>query len=415
METVKIIKLVHGGQGLAELADGRKCFVWGGLPGETVEVRIIKKRSQYVEAIAEAVLQPAPERVQPKEDYYLATSPWQILSYEAENDWKHLIAEELFKQAHVGIGKFELKATGRQYGYRNKMEYGFWADEQGLSLAHYGRGSHRKIPVQGSILALPAVNETAQAVRAALEALGVEGRQLKTIIVRASQKGSSSAALFVKDKNFPKISLPAGVDGLVVYYSDPRSPASVATHELQKLGGDELTDKLLGKNFVYNVNSFFQVNIPIFEQALQSIKDRIFDESTIIDMYSGVGSIGLSVAPKNLVMVDIDASNQAMAERNAAMSGVNAQIILASTEKALEHIDGSAPVIFDPPRAGLHSKVVDRVLDTMPPQIIYLSCNPATQARDLALLQEKYRLDYFEAYNFFPRTPHIETLAILSR
>lgn len=90
-------------------------------------------------------------------------------------------------------------------------------------------------------------------------------------------------------------------------------------------------------------------------------------------------------------------------------------MIEASTEKVLEYITDEKPVIFDPPRAGLHAKVIERVLEVAPPKVIYLSCNPATQARDLALLEEKYVIKHFEIFNFFPRTPHIETLAVLDR
>jgi len=127
-------------------------------------------------------------------------------------------------------------------------------------------------------------------------------------------------------------------------------------------------------------------------------------------MYAGVGSIGLSVGARQLI--ELDPATAAMARVNA---GDMSEVVEASTEKALEYIVSGKPVIFDPPRAGLHAKVVERCLEVLPPQIIYLSCNPATQARDLALLQEKYIIEFFETYNFFPRTPHIETLAVLHR
>jgi 23S rRNA (uracil1939-C5)-methyltransferase len=108
-----------------------------------------------------------------------------------------------------------------------------------------------------------------------------------------------------------------------------------------------------------------------------------------------------------------------MASENADASlragGSSAIVVEASTEKALEYITSDGPVIFDPPRAGLHDKVVECVLDAKPPKLVYLSCNPATHARDLAKLQEHYTIEHFAVFNFFPRTPHIETLAILRR
>jgi 23S rRNA (uracil1939-C5)-methyltransferase len=132
-------------------------------------------------------------------------------------------------------------------------------------------------------------------------------------------------------------------------------------------------------------------------------------------MYAGVGSIGLSVASKQVDLVELDPATVAMARVNAEASGVEAEVIESSTEKVLEYIVGDKPVIFDPPRAGLHDKVVERTLEVKPPQVLYLSCNPATQARDLAKLQEGYNITYFEGFNFFPHTPHIESLAVLER
>jgi 23S rRNA (uracil1939-C5)-methyltransferase len=104
-----------------------------------------------------------------------------------------------------------------------------------------------------------------------------------------------------------------------------------------------------------------------------------------------------------------------MARVNAKNSGLDAKVVEASTEKVSEYITADYPVIFDPPRAGLHAKIVDAVLEVLPPKIVYLSCNPATQAHDLTRLQETYIVEHFEVFNFFPRTPHIETLAILKR
>ena len=86
-----------------------------------------------------------------------------------------------------------------------------------------------------------------------------------------------------------------------------------------------------------------------------------------------------------------------------------------ASEKTLDYITSDKPVIFDPPRAGLHDAVTDRILEVLPPKIIYLSCNPATQARDIAKLQDSYKITHLEAFNFFPRTPHIETLAVMIR
>lgn len=432
MEEVVIEKLVHGGQGLGELADGRKVFVWNALPGEKVRIEIIKQKRSFAEAIAVEILEPSAERMEPVEANYLATSPWQMMTFDAENTYKKAIVVELFQQAHVKIPEFSVATVPGKaaqagelvsqlgamenpsgvFHYRNKMEYSFWGDDDGLHLALHQRGSHGKQIVTGSLLAMPAIDTAANAVVAQLSELSARAGDLKTIIVRSDQQGNAVAALFTKLEKFRELALPPELKGLRVYYSDPKSPASVQTKFLYEVGDVTLTDELLGKTFEYDVDSFFQVNIPIFERALVRIKE-FCDEPDITDMYAGVGTIGLSVASKQVQLIELDPATAKMLRRNARASGLQAEALQASAEKSLEHISADKPVIFDPPRAGLHAKVVSKVLEVLPSKIVYLSCNPATQARDLALLQEKYVVKYFETFNFFPRTPHIETLAVL--
>lgn len=415
MEEIKIEKIVHGGQGLGTLADGRKIFVWNALPGETVSVRITKKKKGYLEGIAESITEASKERIAPKEDNYLATSPWQMMTFAAENKYKKTIVDELFAREKVDLPEYDAVIHNTQEErYRNKMEYSFWGDDNGLHLAMYRRGTHGKQIIQGSLLAMPAIDEAAASVLAELQKHHVRAGSLKTVIVRCTQDGKSVASLFVKTEEFPEIALPAGLQGLRVYYSTPKSPASVSTRLLYQHGDVVVRDTLLNNTFSYDVDSFFQVNIPIFEQALASIKQHI-QADNIVDMYAGTGSIGLSVAACQVQLVELDPSSAAMARINANAASVDAEVVEASTEKALEYIVSDTPIIFDPPRSGLHHKVVERVLGVCPPKIVYLSCNPATQARDLALLQEKYTITHFEVYNFFPRTPHIETLAVLER
>lgn len=412
-EEVTIEKLVHGGQGLATMADGQKVFVWGALPGEKAKIRIIKKKRSYAEAIAEEISQPSPVRVAAREENYLATSPWQIVDFAAENEYKKHIVSELFVQAHVPISDdFVMTSAGDDWHYRNKMEYSFWGDDDGLHLALHNRGSHQKTIVQGSELALPALDAGAQAVLAELQKYNPRAGDLKTIIVRCSQKGQVVASLFTKREDFHKIQLPTEVKGMNVYYSNPKSPASVPTKLLYSLGDVTLTDNLLDTEFTYDADSFFQVNIPVFEAALQRIQEHGATDD-LVDMYAGAGSIGLSVAKKHVELVEADAATAAMARVNAQKSGVDAEVVESPSEKVLDYIVPDKTIIFDPPRAGLHDKVVQRTLEALPPKVIYLSCNPATQARDLAMLQEAYAITYFEGFNFFPHTPHIETLAVL--
>ena len=414
LELVHIEKLVPGGQGLGTLASGQKVFVWNALPGEEVDVRIIKKKRSYAEAIAENVRHPSPARIAPREPaVYLGSSPWQIMDPEAENAYKAELAHESMHQEGVQLPEhvpLSAVTAGPEWQYRNKMEYSFWGDDNGLHLALHQRGSKGKQIVDGSALAMPAIDAAARAVVAQLQ--GTRAGDLKTLILRCSASGHVAAALFIKGHEAPALTLPAELQGLRVYHSNPKSPASVPTELLLELGNCELTDTLLGQQFTYDVDSFWQVNLPIFERALTDIKEHLA-APRVVDLYAGAGSIGLSVAGQAATLVELDTATAAMAAVNAAASPLETEVIQTSAEAALEHIVSDLPLTLDPPRAGLHPRVAQRILEVRPPRIAYLSCNPSTQARDLKLLSGAYKITHFQVYNFFPRTPHIETLAVL--
>lgn len=407
MERVKIEKLVHGGQGIGILADGRKVFVWNALPGEEVGVRLTKKHRDYTEGVAEDILKASSDRIEPVDEAYLSTSPWQIMDLDAENRYKKEILTETFRREGVPLPDFAFIYEPPELHYRNKMEYSFWADEDGLHLALFHRGSHGKQIVKGSSIARPEIDKTAHNILAILNKNGVRGSQLKTVVIRSNTEGATVVALFVKDEQFPRLDFSDCAQGIAIYFSTPKSPASIVTRELYRTGDIILADTILETPLRYDVNSFFQVNIPVFERALQEMK-RHLSGGPLVDMYAGVGSIGVVLGARTLV--ELDAQNVAMAKHNAPKSTV---VVQASTEKALEYITADAEIIFDPPRAGLHEKVIKRLLEVTPRKLIYLSCNPATQARDVARLQEKYEIQHVTGYNFFPRTPHIENLVIL--
>jgi 23S rRNA (uracil1939-C5)-methyltransferase len=132
-----------------------------------------------------------------------------------------------------------------------------------------------------------------------------------------------------------------------------------------------------------------------------------------IDLYSGVGTIGLTIGGDNVTLVEVDENAVREMKRNIDTLGLSANAVLAPSEKALEHIVADKTIIVDPPRAGLHEDVINRLIEVKPERIIYLSCNPVTQARDVAMLGETYGIRHHRGYNFFPRTPHIENLLIL--
>ena len=421
-ETITLEKIVGGGQALGALADGRKAFVWGGLPGETVTVNVTKKKSKYAEAVVTSVETTSAERTEPRDpESYLSTSPWQIMSFDSESHYKAALIEEAFELHDIVLpAPIEVYTDGVEYGYRNKVEFSWWGDtndqgEETLDLAFFRRGSKGKIAVPGTSLARPEINALAASIRDLLHRKNVPARSLKTLLIRCSQSGGCVWQLYVKDKIDPITeaeakTLPA--QGVEVIYSDPRSPASRITERLKQFGDIVLSDTIQGVPFRYATEGFFQVNLPIYEQALSDMSNWLEGKSAI-DMYSGVGTIGLTIGGENVTLVEIDENAVREMRRNIDELGLKAGAVHAPSEKALEFITGNKTIIVDPPRAGLHPDVIERLLETAPSRIIYLSCNPVTQARDVTMLSERYGIRYHRGYNFFPRTPHIEHLVIL--
>ena len=429
-ETLRLEKIVGGGQAIGTLDDGRKAFVWGGLPKELVTIRVTKKKSHFVEGVVTEIIEKSPERITPKdENSYLSTSPWQIMPMPSEQSHKALLIEEAFLLHNITLpGKINIFTDGVEFNYRNKVEFSWFGDKtdddekETLDLAFFKRGGKGKVIVDGTSLAHPSINKLAIEIRDLLRGKPIVARQLKTLLIRSDQQGNAVWQLYVKDKIENLISddeakLLSAKGGEIIY-SDPKSPASRITERLNKFGDTTLSDTILGVAFNYACEGFFQVNIPVYEKALSDMKEWIDCNKKMptLDLYSGVGTIGLTIGGDDVTFVEINEHAVTEMQRNIAkLNRPNAKAILAPSEKSLEYITGEQIVIVDPPRAGLHADVTNRLLETEPPRIIYLSCNPVTQARDVSLLQEKYEIIHYQGYNFFPRTPHIEHLAILDK
>jgi 23S rRNA (uracil1939-C5)-methyltransferase len=420
---VTLDKIVGGGQALGSLDYGKKLFVWGGLPGEHVSVQLTKKKSSFNEGIVTEVLTPSLERVEPHDEVsYLSTSPWQIMSFDAEQHYKAALIEEAFELHDIVLPtKIDVYTDGHEYQYRNKIEFSWWWDKESaqLDLAFFHRGTHGKIPVQGTSLASPTIIDAAHSVRDTLRRRDIQAFMLKTLLIRSNKSGNAVAQLYVKDEMFDAFTEEElrdfGIQGFELIFSNPKSPASVITKRLQAWGDVSLTDTILNVPFTYATEGFFQINLPVYEQALRDMKEWVDPKKSVVDLYSGVGTIGLTIGGENVTMVEINEHAVREMERNitAMEREKTAKAILAPSETALEHIKSDATIILDPPRAGLHDDVIAKLLASSPARIIYLSCNPVTQARDVAKLAEKYGIRHHRGYNFFPRTPHIEHLVVL--
>lgn len=381
----KIEKFVPGGQGIATLDSGKKAFVWGVLPGEEVEFETTKNKASYCEGVVTKVLTASPERDTPKDACFLSTSPWQNLNYAYELKAKQGLVSECFTQQHLDVTVLPTQTDGKEYFYRNKMEYSLYFDHADnlIHLAFHKRGNHGKIPITQSSIERPEIFARAQTIVDELNAKHEEARKYQSLLLRCNQKGEVSGDLFENGKPHPVM--------------------------------PNLSDELLGRKYSYSPNGFFQINLPVYEMVLKEIAKEM-DDSPVLDLYAGVGSIGLSVAKEGQSLTLVEVNGAAVEEmRNNAAGRPNTECILAKSEDVTSYITPDHIVILDPPRAGCDKKLIEKLLEIQPKKIIYLSCNPITQARDVAMLSKVYKYSDAKPFNFFPHTPHIENLITLEK
>lgn len=420
---MKIEKIVNGGQGLAH-TDDLTVFAWNALPGEEVEVEYLSKRKGIAEAVATKIITPSPDRIEPVEPFFLSSSPWQIVKPEAEDVLKQTIAVETYGRNGGLILQSEppkiVSDAANAFGYRNKIEFSFCEQDGRMSLAFFGRGTKIRHAVSGSLLAEPVINKVAAQILAWVNEVKIPLRSLKSLIIRSNGQNQAIAALFIKDKleftTHPTTN--AQLLGFHLYYSTHKSPASVPTALLYSTGQDYLVADILGTQLKFGLLSFFQINIPIFTQAVKDIAAFIGPDQPVLDFYSGVGAISLPLAknrPRTILVESNEEAAQYGKENITLNHLTNAEVHCLPAEKMTDIIDSESTVIVDPPRAGLHDKVTLQLLNKLPPKIVYLACDLATQARDVQRLSEAYHPVFIKLYNFFPRTPHIEGLVVLER
>lgn len=454
--TVVIEKLTTEGYGFLQL-NGMDFYVIGALPGETVEIRVIKKRKGRRWAIVENVIESDVGRIPPLEDHFVSCSPWQVFPYPKQLELK----ENMLKQAFLEEAGLDVEAEvperkffgatplSQTTGYRTKVEMNFWYEDNFLYLAFHKRGTPFVLTplTKGCILASKSINETSLKVIQLINEHKIPKSDLKSLTIRESKtKDCRIALLCVKRKDF---TLPfslediPGLAGLVVAYSDPLSPASLITEILDVQGQDYLEEDIDGLQIRYPIDGFFQNNISLFGKALKIMQDVVKSlaaggggKSTvttegdagpncdsekigkIVELYSGVGTIGLALCKqaKEVTGVEVVPSSIELAKENALRNNItNYTCFALPAEKMDSSVLADVDVlVLDPPRTGLHADVVNYILEHAPKTILYLSCNPVTQARDYALLKGKYSPTALYGFDFYPQTMHMESLVVLN-
>lgn len=421
-----VTRMAHDGSGEGVL-DGKPLRVFGMYQGEEGIIEATKKRGIWVGTLKE-LLRPSPSRKLPDELHHLVCSPWQTSEYPLQAEMKKAVIDELYGY-YEDAPKATFSPASQFYGYRTKIEFSFSdRDETGaaapLALAFHERGGGAlriRLP-EGCLLASAGMNKAALMITERLRGIGLSARDLKTLVIRESKStGKKLALVYAKAEAVERFSVEdiPDLSGLIVFHSTEKSPASVPTKELWRWGEGFLDEMILGQNIRYSWDSFFQNNVPMFEVALRDMRSHIGSAKNILELYSGVGAIGIPLTDiaEKVHGVEIVPAAADFAKANAKHGGITNYVAeCIPAEKIDERLfDDKDVLVLDPPRSGLHPTVIATILKKLPTKVVYLSCNPETQARDYSLLSGAYRITSVGGYDLYPQTPHLESLLVLER
>ncbi len=457
----KNIELVDAGaKGVAVGKDeeGRVIFVKNAVPGDIVDVQVRKKKRKYVEGVPVTFHQYSEKRVVPKCEHFgvCGGCKWQNLGYEHQLFYKQKEVENNLKRLG-GIDLPEMtpiKGSEEIYEYRNKMEFSFsnkrWITEEEIKSGKEftdtnALGFH--IPGMWSkILDLNECylqKEPSNSIRLAVKQYAVENGLdffdlyhqkgfLRTLMIRTSSIGEIMVLIqfYQEDKekregllnhlkdHFPITSL--------LYAINPKGNDSLYDLEVNLFAGrDHIFEEMEGLQFKIGPKSFYQTNS---KQAYELYKlTREFadlkGDELVYDLYTGTGTIAQFVSQKAKKVVGVEAVPEAIeaAKENAQRNGIENCTFYCGdmkeifTEEFIQQNGQPDVIITDPPRDGMHQKVVEQILKVAPQKVVYVSCNSATQARDLALMNESYQVTKVQPVDMFPQTHHVENIVLLER
>ena len=441
---LQIESLAYGGNGVARL-NGFVLFVRRGLPGDTVRARVTKVKRNHAEALAVEVLRGGPQRVDAPCAHYPACGGcrFQDLAYDAQAAAKEAqVADALARIGGIQAVPLEpILAAGSPFFYRNRLEYSFTQLADGPALGFHQAGRWDSVlDIEKCWLTTDLGNGIRNAVRdwareEALEAYDQETGQgyLRHLVVREGRNTGQvlvqlvtapgerfERAYFVEVlRRFPEVRS--------VHWAVNESPAEVTNLPTALLWGDEAIEEVLcGLRFRVRPNVFLQTNTEMAERLYGLAREyaSLTGSETVWDLYCGIGTIGLTLAPDALTVWGIEVSEEAVAcaLENAELNGItNTAFFAGNVGQAVEElVDRSgAPdvVVVDPPRAGLAGKALRRLGRIGAGRIVYVSCNPTTLAGDLKTLRADFDYDLVRAraVDMFPHTPHVETVALLER
>lgn len=445
MLTLAIDDLAFGGEGVGR-ADGYVIFVRGGVPGDRVRVRVVEARARYGRGLIEGVETPSPHRVEPPCPYFgrCGGCRLQHLDYAAQLAFKEKQVRDCLERLGAAAA-FELRPivpAPAPYGYRNKMEFTVAAGADGPRVGlHEADRYDVVLDIERCLLESETMNTLLDEVRHAIraEALSVydpESEQglLRFVTIREGRRtGHAMVNLVASAPDVERLGPIAArlkarapsTASVVLNVNAKKAAVAVGTEEHVLLGRDVIAESLGGLSFRISANSFFQTNTLQAERLFGLVGEASALEGgeTVVDLYSGTGTISLLLARRCRHVYGIEVSAAAVADAlgNARANGIeNCTFLTGEVRHVLPELirDGvrADVVVADPPRAGFHPKALRALVALGAPRVIYVSCNPATLARDIGdLTRQDYRLEWVQPVDMFPQTPHIEAVARLVR
>ena len=446
-----VIDVAFGGKGLTKI-DGFAVFIDQTVTGDRVAARIIKKKHNYADAVVQELLTPSPMRVNPPCPYsgFCGGCKWQFIDYAYQIELKRRhVTESLEHIAMIsGTTVHPTLPSDDIFGYRNKMEFScsdrrwLMPDEMGtdadISFAlglHVPGTFHKVLDTRACLLQPETGNRILDAVRRYMKASDQPVYGLRThegfwrflmlrhsaaldqwmvnIVTASEDRHAVMPLAEVIMADFPEMV------SVVNNITAKRSSVAIGEREIHLAGEAVLTDRIGAFEFEISANSFFQTNTR-GAQKLYDTVDRyaaLKGHETVLDLYCGTGTIAIYLAKQAGEVIGLELVESAVADarKNCLTNGIdNCRFILGDINDTLETID-TVPdlLVIDPPRVGMHKNVVKQVLKLAPEKIVYVSCNPATMARDILELKEMYEVEEVQPVDMFPHTFHIESVARL--
>lgn len=444
---VTIAKLVFGGLGIATI-EGLKIFVADSVPGDEVKVLITKKKAKFAEGKITDIITPSPKRIQAKCRHFSTCGgcTWQFLSYEDQLLYKQEIVQETIERigGFTDIPLSPIIGCDTPWNYRNKMEFSFAYDQAGLAeIGLHPKGYHYDVfSLTECFLPSPQYAQIVQILRAWIRKYQISIYEQKSnqgvlmsVVIRHNQKNELLVNIVSRSGKIPHTEElitelePLGVISL--FHSQVHAmKGKPTTRILNLIWGKEFLEESLTLpapwgtlQFRIYPEAFFQPN-PVQAQILYTKAlglAGLTKSDIVLDLYCGTGTLGLFSSKQVQLVMGIDNVPDAIksAEANALENGIhNASFFVGDAGAVLRNQKKMQPniVITDPPRSGMTPETIDLLVGLPLKKIVYISCNPTTQARDLKLLCEKgYRLVHVQPVDMFPHTYHIENIVVLEK